>query len=108
MAPDRARPTRTISTGCTDAVRLGDLADLLLLDVRSYRDEPVPGHALHDEHRSMLGAAQAAWLRDELGASRARWRIVGVTEPDGFDVASRAARVAAPSDARPQVDARRR
>ena len=62
-------------------VRLGDLADLLLLDVRSYRDEPVPGHALHDEHRSMLGAAQAAWLHDELGASRARWRIVASPSP---------------------------
>jgi alkaline phosphatase D len=63
------------------AVSIGDLADLLLLDVRSLRHEPVSGPALHDPHRSMLGADQSAWLHDELGASRATWRVVASPSP---------------------------
>jgi alkaline phosphatase D len=63
------------------AVPIGDLADLLLLDVRSFRDEPVAGPAQHGVHRSMLGADQRSWVYDELGASRATWRVVASPSP---------------------------
>jgi alkaline phosphatase D len=65
----------------------GDLVDLLVLDSRQFRaqetDNPLPVPAPQtnpdnaDPDRAYLGAAQKAWLREELVASRARWRILG-------------------------------
>jgi alkaline phosphatase D len=74
--PDPQDPDRVYR-----AVRIGDLADLLVLDVRSLRHEAVAGTALHDPYRSMLGADQYAWLHDELGVSRATWRVVASPSP---------------------------
>jgi alkaline phosphatase D len=74
--PDPQHPERVYR-----AVRVGDLADLLLLDVRSFRHEPVAGPAMHEADRSMLGADQWTWLHDELGASRATWRVVASPSP---------------------------
>jgi alkaline phosphatase D len=69
--PDPADPTRAFR-----AVALGDLADVLLLDIRSRRDEPVREPAMSDPARSMLGASQREWLLDALRASKATWRLV--------------------------------
>jgi alkaline phosphatase D len=61
----------------------GGLADVMMLDGRSYRDRQVLASnpaALASPRRSMLGAAQEAWLYDSLRqSSRAgtAWRLVG-------------------------------
>jgi alkaline phosphatase D len=63
----------------------GDLADLFMLDVRSYRvpavdatDTTTPeGSVALDDGRSTLGAEQRAWLLDGLAGSSARWRLLG-------------------------------
>lgn len=70
--------------------RLGDLAELFLLDERQYRD-PTPseetanalGTSSLDEPemcepgRSMLGDAQRSWLKDGLASSTSAWKIIG-------------------------------
>jgi alkaline phosphatase D len=63
--------------------RIGDLADLVMLDTRLYaRDEQVAANsqAIFDETRSLLGAEQERWLYGQLAGSKARgtrWRILG-------------------------------
>jgi alkaline phosphatase D len=63
----------------------GTLVNLIMLDGRQYRsaqacdDGPlvVPCPELYAGERTMLGAAQEQWLKDALGASRARWNLLG-------------------------------
>lgn len=63
--------------------RFGRLIDLLMLDTRGLRDRQVPSKdvaALADPKRTMLGAAQEAWLFDELRSSQragTAWRVLG-------------------------------
>jgi alkaline phosphatase D len=57
-------------------VRLGGLADIMLLDIRSRRDEPVRDPQMSEPGRTMLGTEQRDWLLRELDASDAAWRIV--------------------------------
>jgi alkaline phosphatase D len=59
------------------SVPYGELVDLLLVDTRSFRDEPAGGDAMTDATRTQLGEAQRDWLLAELAASKARWRILG-------------------------------
>lgn len=63
----------------------GALADVFVLDERSYRSQAVHGLAedlfvtspvVRDLDRTMLGAAQRAWFTDGLAASTARWKVV--------------------------------
>ena len=70
--PDPADPERAFRS-----LALGDLADLLLIDLRTRRDEPVGGAEMHDPARTMLGMEQREWLFRELSASKARWRLLG-------------------------------
>lgn len=70
--------------------RLGDLAELFLLDERQYRD-PTPSEesanalgtsSLENPEmcvpgRSMLGDAQRTWLQDGLAGSTAAWKVIG-------------------------------
>lgn len=70
--PDPDDPTRVFRT-----VALGGLADLLLIDTRSRRDEPIEGAAMAAPERTQLGPQQRAWLFDELRRSRAPWRLIG-------------------------------
>jgi alkaline phosphatase D len=72
-------------------VRFGTLAQLCLLDGRQYRDPQAcspPGRGSvtldpegcanwNDPARTMLGAAQEAWLRGRLGAGGAAWTVLG-------------------------------
>lgn len=58
------------------AVALGGLADVLLLDIRSRRDEPVRDPEMSEPDRTMLGTEQREWLLRELDASEAAWRFV--------------------------------
>ena len=58
-------------------VGIADLADLLLVDTRSRRDEPLTGPEPAGSDRSQLGTEQREWLLDELSGSTAVWRILG-------------------------------
>ncbi len=72
--------------------RLGRLADLYLLDARQYKDaqvctqggkagssyvDPANCPAWDDPKRSMLGAAQEAWLDAALARGSAGWNLIG-------------------------------
>src|SRR5690606_23357089 len=63
--------------------RAGDLADLIVLDTRSLRDRQITtatASQLTDSARTLLGAAQEAWLFEQLRESakaRTRWRLLG-------------------------------
>ena len=67
-------------------VSYGANADLFLLDTRSYRDplvnwDPSPVTGVH---KTMLGAEQFAWLRQELAASDATWKLIVTSVPIGY------------------------
>ncbi|APT91542.1 alkaline phosphatase [Corynebacterium sphenisci DSM 44792] len=58
----------------------GDLAELVMLDLRSYRDRPLEFRAvggIDDSGRTMLGSAQFRFLADRWRSSTARWNLVG-------------------------------
>ena len=61
----------------------GGLADLIMLDTRGLRDQqvsPTDRAAIADPRRTLLGAAQEAWLSETLRASQKAgtgWRILG-------------------------------
>lgn len=71
--------------------RFGQLADLLLLDNRQFRDPQVCGHpqrpaglvdpdtcpALDDTGRTLLGAAQERWLDAAFASATPGWTVVG-------------------------------
>jgi alkaline phosphatase D len=69
--PDPADPTRVFR-----GVTVGRLAQIALLDIRSRRDEPMRGPLMTYRGRTMLGTEQRDWLRGELDASAAMWRII--------------------------------
>ena len=62
------------------SVQFGGLADLFLINTRTYRDQPLPRVDLvkTDSHeRTQLGAAQREWLFSEFESSKSRWQILG-------------------------------
>ena len=87
-------------------VRLGGLAEILLLDLRQYRDDQacddtpaVPCPEGHDPGRTLMGAQQEAWVKERLRASDAAWKVLAssvemvswdsaphlAVNPDGWD-----------------------
>jgi alkaline phosphatase D len=56
---------------------LGGLADLILLDGRTHRDEQVRGDQMSARNRSVLGREQFDWFLSELANSSAVWRLIG-------------------------------
>ena len=74
-------PVRTSTEGTTfRRLRFGKLADLHLLDLRSFRDEQADfgdGGEVDDPHRTLTGRKQLTWLKNGLAASNSRWRLVG-------------------------------
>lgn len=76
--PDPDDPLRVYRS-----LAFGDLADLVMLDARLVgREEPVKegkrtSATVPDRDRSLLGAPQRVWLREVLGSSTARWRLIG-------------------------------
>ncbi|WP_040797157.1 alkaline phosphatase D family protein [Nocardia higoensis] len=62
-------------------LRFGDLAELSMLDLRSYRDqEVVPGaqwRSVDDPERTITGHAQMEWLTAGLVSAPVRWKLVG-------------------------------
>ena len=69
--PDPSDPERVFRT-----IRLGNLADLFLIDTRTRRDELVDGPPMYDPTRSQLGREQRDWLLGDLAASKATWRLL--------------------------------
>ncbi|MCX2179316.1 alkaline phosphatase D family protein [Streptomyces sp. SKN60] len=62
-------------------LRFGRLADLHLLDLRSFRSQQagVGSGAVDDPERSITGRAQLDWLKSGLSASDAAWQLVGTS-----------------------------
>ncbi|GAA1920809.1 alkaline phosphatase D family protein [Nocardioides lentus] len=62
-------------------LRFGRLAELSMLDLRTYRDQqvatPLVDGEVGDPGRSITGDAQLAWLRESLTQRRAQWKLVG-------------------------------
>ncbi|CAL9349204.1 Phospholipase D [Streptomyces sp. enrichment culture] len=70
--PDPRRLYRRLS--------FGSLADLSMLDLRSYRSKQVDDRdldAVGDPARTITGDEQMRWLKDGLATTRARWKLVG-------------------------------
>lgn len=57
----------------------GNLLDLSMLDLRTYRDKEVSmiSRKVDDQARTITGKAQMRWLTDGLTTSTATWRIIG-------------------------------
>ncbi|MYW66267.1 alkaline phosphatase [Streptomyces sp. SID8379] len=62
-------------------LRFGALADLHLLDLRSFRSQQsgIGDGAVDDADRTITGRAQLDWLKSGLAASDARWKLVGTS-----------------------------
>jgi alkaline phosphatase D len=63
----------------------GPLMDLFVLDMRTYKD-PNDGNTYADPHRGLLGRAQREWLKRELAASKATWKVIANDLPLGIVV----------------------
>ncbi|MFC9239502.1 alkaline phosphatase D family protein [Streptomyces decoyicus] len=75
-------PVRPSIAGTTyRRLRFGTLADLHLLDLRSFRDaQAKPGSGeVDDPGRTITGRAQLDWLKSGLERSDTAWRLVGTS-----------------------------
>ncbi|MFI8171057.1 alkaline phosphatase D family protein [Streptomyces sp. NPDC085931] len=73
-------PVRPALAGTTyRRLRFGKLADLSLLDLRSFRSQQVKvgNGEVDDPDRTLTGRAQLDWLKAGLQASDTTWRLVG-------------------------------
>ena len=60
--------------------QFGDLADLVVMDLRTYRDKEAQTLRLdqfNDPGRTMLGSEQSEWLNAKIATSDAAWTIMG-------------------------------
>ncbi|WP_432072485.1 alkaline phosphatase D family protein [Streptomyces wuyuanensis] len=75
-------PVRTSTEGTVyRRLRFGRLADLHLLDLRSFRSEQasVGSGKVDDPERTITGRAQLDWLKSGLASSDATWKLVGTS-----------------------------
>ncbi|MFF8385424.1 alkaline phosphatase D family protein [Streptomyces kanasensis] len=75
-------PVRTSAEGTVyRRLRYGKLADLHLLDLRSFRSQQVGTGSgkVDDPERTITGRAQLDWLKAGLASSDATWRLVGTS-----------------------------
>ncbi|MCP3817339.1 alkaline phosphatase D family protein [Streptomyces sp. A3M-1-3] len=75
-------PVRTSTEGTVyRRLRFGKLADLHLLDLRSFRSQQVTvgSGKVDDPERTVTGRAQLDWLKSGLAASDASWKLVGTS-----------------------------
>ncbi|AMW09933.1 alkaline phosphatase [Streptomyces qaidamensis] len=73
-------PVRPAIAGTTyRRLRFGKLADLSLLDLRSFRSQQVKvgNGEVDDPNRTLTGRAQLDWLKTGLASSDTTWRLVG-------------------------------
>ncbi|MGY0055821.1 alkaline phosphatase D family protein [Streptomyces sp. LZ34] len=66
-------------------LRHGPLLDVFVLDCRTYRNANSPDRQPEDT-QGILGAEQLAWLKRELSASRAVWKVIACDMPLGLVV----------------------
>ena len=68
-------------------MQYGPLLDVFLLDMRSYRG-PDGAHTdrVYGPDDYLLGPDQLAWLKRELGRSRATWKVIAADTPLGYVV----------------------
>jgi alkaline phosphatase D len=64
-------------------VAYGPLLDVFLIDMRSYRDSTWNRHGDGNE-ACILGPIQLAWLKRELAASNATWKVIAADMPIGL------------------------
>ncbi|WP_293830857.1 alkaline phosphatase D family protein [uncultured Corynebacterium sp.] len=57
--------------------KFGDLAQLTMMDLRTYRDEETTGANFANDDRTMLGKQQFDWVAQQLQESTARWDVLG-------------------------------
>ena len=70
--------------------RYGPLLDVFVIDLRSYRGPNTPN--MQEERvpeAAMMGNRQLQWLKEELRASRATWKVVASDMPIGLVVPDR-------------------
>ncbi|MET3987642.1 alkaline phosphatase D family protein [Streptomyces sp. PvR034] len=62
-------------------LRFGNLVDLLLLDLRSFRSQQatIGSGKVDDPERTITGRAQLDWLKSGLTSSQAAWKLVGTS-----------------------------
>jgi len=78
-AADRERVYRSIA--------YGPLLDVFFLDMRSYRgDNSANRQPVRGPETDFLGAAQIRWLKQQLLASRATWKVLAADMPIGIMV----------------------
>jgi alkaline phosphatase D len=93
-------------------LRFGRLAELSMLDLRSYRSQQValqPDPGADDPSRTITGANQMRWLKESLQDDRALWKLVGnpvmiapVRIPEAYvDEVSKIVETPAPQDGPP-------
>lgn len=76
-------PIRTVAAGSYSIYRtipMGPLVDLIMIDTRlEGRDEEVgtTSPEIDNPNRTILGAPQKQWFKDQLSTSTAQWKIVG-------------------------------
>ncbi|MBB3039940.1 alkaline phosphatase D family protein [Hoyosella altamirensis] len=62
-------------------LQFGDLCELSMIDLRSYRDEPAAAGtgwpAVDATERTITGADQMSWLVTGMTTAAARWRLIG-------------------------------
>ncbi|MEJ6012973.1 alkaline phosphatase D family protein [Corynebacterium sp. H127] len=63
------------------SLRFGTLAELTMLDLRSYRDRPEKLNIKRSlsEERTIMGAEQFAWLQRKLENPQTTWNVVGTS-----------------------------
>lgn len=68
-------------------IAYGPLLDVFVIDMRSYRGPNTHNRqAAIDDESVYLGAAQIAWLKRELAASKAVWKVIASDMPIGLQV----------------------
>jgi alkaline phosphatase D len=60
--------------------RYGELLDVFVLDMRSYKDPNTPGLETVSDG-GVFGRRQLAWLKEQLAASRATWKVIAADLP---------------------------
>jgi alkaline phosphatase D len=72
-------PVRNEADKIYRRLRFGLLAELFMLDLRSYRSQQVAvgNGGTDDPNRTMTGAEQMAWLENGLTTSASQWKLVG-------------------------------
>ena len=65
-------------------IAYGPLLDVFMLDMRSYRGPNGAGRGERRPGAHFLGPAQVAWLKRELAASRATWKVIAADLPIGL------------------------